>query len=405
MRILMLGTYPIDQPLHGGQRRAAQLASVYSNAGMAVRYLAVFPDHTYRRQPRTAQVFRTPYRKIGWFHPQSYLEDMFSGVFASTDPACIHWVIKHLRDFKPTHIHVEQPFMYPVVRMLRRRGLSGYKIIYASQNIEAPIKREILLERGSDRLHIDRAIRYLAKLETTLAANSDLVIACTEADGRTYEEMGAQKVLICHNGAEPLEPSRQQGNASDGPYMLTLGSGHPPNSSGFIQMMLGPALLFLPPRRALAVAGHMASQISAEPAFDMYRASNMRRLSFHVPISDTELATLKNGSHGFFLPITSGGGSNLKTAEAILSGKWVIGTSIAFRGFEKFSKEPGILIEDDPKRFRRAIRDTLARPPLVLDQQSIAVRRQVEWSNMLAPLRQWISQNFQDVMDGQNPLK
>jgi FkbM family methyltransferase len=396
MRIMMLGTYPIDQPVHGGQRRVAQIVNMYRNAGAAVRYLSVFTDRSYGDQPETPDNFRARFSKINWLRPDDYVEDIFSGLFAATDPACIQWLMNHFVDFQPTHIQCEQPYMYPVVRMLQKRRFRNYSTIYSSQNVEAPLKRDILEAKGTDQINVDRAVRYLDKLEHTLVVNSDLVVACSSADAQTYRAMGAKRIVVCRNGAEPLKSPERQGNAIDR-YMLTMGSGHPPNGSGFVQMMLGPALMFLPPRRALAVAGHMVSLVHADPDFDRYRESNMRRVSFHVPISDPDLDKLKEDSHGFFLPITSGGGCNLKTAEAIISGKWVIATSKAFRGFEELAKEPGILIEDDPKKFRRSIRDILACPPLELDHSSLEVRRQVHWSNTLSPLRKWIEETAQSA--------
>jgi glycosyltransferase involved in cell wall biosynthesis len=59
------------------------------------------------------------------------------------------------------------------------------------------------------------------------------------------------------------------------------------------------------------------------------------------------------------LPIVETGGSNLKTAEAILSGKIVIATSIALRGYEEFKDEPYIIIANTPDDFKSAIKKCL----------------------------------------------
>jgi hypothetical protein len=49
-------------------------------------------------------------------------------------------------------------------------------------------------------------------------------------------------------------------------------------------------------------------------------------------------------SSGIVLPITYGGGSNLKTAQALLSNKCVLGTAHSFRSFETYTNEPGVFI-------------------------------------------------------------
>ena len=51
------------------------------------------------------------------------------------------------------------------------------------------------------------------------------------------------------------------------------------------------------------------------------------------------------------LPKTLSGGSNLKTAEALASGRPIVATNRAFDGFEGFRDVPGVTIHDDPDLF------------------------------------------------------
>jgi hypothetical protein len=54
------------------------------------------------------------------------------------------------------------------------------------------------------------------------------------------------------------------------------------------------------------------------------------------------------------LPIPYGGGSNLKTAEAICSGRPIVGTIKSFRGFDNFTNSRNTVITDEIDDFKEA---------------------------------------------------
>jgi hypothetical protein len=74
---------------------------------------------------------------------------------------------------------------------------------------------------------------------------------------------------------------------------------------------------------------------------------------------EQDLDYLVNHASVILLPITRGGGSNIKTAEALLSDRPVIGTSTAFRGFEAYKNAPGVIVEDDAGQFRFRVQQVL----------------------------------------------
>ena len=61
------------------------------------------------------------------------------------------------------------------------------------------------------------------------------------------------------------------------------------------------------------------------------------------------------------LPITYGGGSNLKTAEALLTGHPIIATAKAFRGCEVFTDMPGMIIAGNRRGILRSDAASLVR--------------------------------------------
>ncbi len=284
--------------------------------------------------------------------------------------------------------------MLPAFEVLKRTEDPHLELIYSSQNIEGDLKRTILERTGYQPRFIDRVVEYIEELERRAVQSARLVICASRDERQYYEELGATEVVVCRNGASASVSSRTPAMRSiTEPYLLCVGSGYPPNMDGFVELLLDPALFFLPPRLALVAAGGMAGGLATHPVFKQYESANRRRVELRPEISDEELDVLKMHAHGFFVPITHGGGTNLKTAEAILSSKWVVATSAAIRGFSEFENAQGILVEDEPRMFRDRLREVLERPPLELDSATREARRTVEWEYSLAPLRQWILAN------------
>jgi glycosyltransferase involved in cell wall biosynthesis len=70
--------------------------------------------------------------------------------------------------------------------------------------------------------------------------------------------------------------------------------------------------------------------------------------------TDEELNKLIESASVILLPIPYGGGSNLKTAEAISSGRPVVGTVKSFREFNNFIDSRNTIVVDDVDNFRQA---------------------------------------------------
>ena len=88
---------------------------------------------------------------------------------------------------------------------------------------------------------------------------------------------------------------------------------------------------------------------------------------------------MKSSCHVVALPIATGAGSNLKTAEALTLGKRVVATSIAMRGFENFLDAEGLMIADDPIAFRARLGQALRCPPLAIGEDARKAREALYW--------------------------
>lgn len=361
MKILQLTTYPIEQPFHGGQIRVAQIRRIYEIAGHDVSVLTIRSEESYRdsRNVDREVVFpiNSPHRQ---FEGQSvpFIDDLLAGRFAANDQSAFQRAAQ-LVDRDTAVLHLEQPWLYPLAERLCREVLrTRPKIVYSSQNIEWPLKQGILEPWSIS--NVQRVLSAIKDLEGNCALNSAVTIAVSEGDAQALTEMGARHVVLAPNGIDDWEPSPEaitnaRAKLPREPFALFVGSAHPPNATGFFQVFRD-SLAFLPPDRQLVVAGSVSELLASATEHGRWKAINESRLRLLGTIDRELLECAKRLARVIVLPITVGGGSNLKTAEALRSDCYVVGTSTSFRGFEAYTKLPGIYVADDPRQFSEKVR-------------------------------------------------
>ena len=261
-------------------------------------------------------------------------------------------------------------------------------MIYGSQNIESPLKREILSDYGVR--DIDEVISIIAALEQQAAREAHVSIAVTQSDLDMLVSYGASRVLLAPNGVEPWRATEDRiekwrAKLPDCPWLFYVASAHPPNFSGFVRIV-GESLGFIPPDSRLVVAGTVSEHIYDILAKTRWHALNLSRLQLLFTLSHSDLAAVKELAHVFILPVFHGGGSNLKTAEAIYSGSYVVGSKSAFRGYEDFLGLPEITTTDTPLEFRSAVSAALQRPRSIAKIEKDGLRRSLCWDNCLASI-------------------
>jgi hypothetical protein len=136
-----------------------------------------------------------------------------------------------------------------------------------------------------------------------------------------------------------------------------VGSAHPPNWAGFLRM-IGKGLGFVPGNARIVAAGSISDFFDREvheDSLDIQDVTFWKRAISAGRLSEEKLRAIINVADIILLPITEGGGSNLKTAEAIIADKKVVTTSHALRSFEWFRDFPNVWVEDDPAKFKKAI--------------------------------------------------
>jgi hypothetical protein len=385
MRILQLVTYPTRLVRHGGQARVANLRVALEAAGHAVETLAVYEPEHYGGDAIGPHDIAFPRDSR---HRQSALPfctDLASGLFAAEDDEAYARLRRLVVELTPEVVTLEQPWLLPLVERLRLDGAPEFSLVYSSQNIEAPLKREIL--GGFAPAEVDEVARRIHDCESRAALAADLVIACTEADAAVLRSYGARNVIVASNGiversVDPVALRDWQWHLRGGGHALFVGSAYPPNGAGFWDMM-GVSLAFLPPDQRILAVGGVAGLLTSSMEYKRWEGINASRL---VPAgfqTEEALAAMIALSSAIILPITRGGGSNIKTAEAILSGKPIVGTAKSFRGYEALLALPHIYVEDEPARFRSRLLALLAGPLPPAPPDDVALRRSVLWTRTL----------------------
>lgn len=364
-RIVAMGTYPITSPIHGGQIRAGEILKTLRGAGCAVEYLCVFDSNGYPGEapgfwmrPFT-QDFLIDLARRG-LRPDVYAADYLLGGAEMPD------ILEGICTFLPDVLWLEQPWMWPVARAIlaeaRQRGLPVPRVVYSSQNNEVRLMERMLAMASSS--SADDVIARTREIELGLLAEADLTLAVSEADAADFRPL-CRRVAVVANGTSPKGlPGGWDYWSSRYAHARTalfVGSAHPPNAAGLVSM-LGPSLGFLPPDRKVLVVGGVCGIMDAVPEFRPNRGRMLARMELLGVQNSGGLDSLFRLADVILLPITEGGGTNIKTAEALVSGKPILATPLAFRGYEAFLTNPRVSIRATAAGFKARLAELLGEP-------------------------------------------
>jgi hypothetical protein len=393
-RILMVGTYPIINPQHGGQKRTKAIYQAYLDARVGeVKYASVIVgEHHLIRGRDDVSVSLETQDKINLF---PHLSDIICGNAIIEDEKVKIAFTKIINKFKPTIIEVEQVYAYMGLKqLLKEIGYTG-KIINSSQNVEWQMKNEMYQLSDMEPQVIKRALKDIKATEKELAQNASLNVAVSKDDA-TYMQKNYEiaDVVLAPNGMNHLvtnerflERWKKHFDASQIDHIVVfVGSGHIPNMTGFMHMV-GSKIGFLPRNSRIIIVGGVADLIWSRLKDNAVEDVCFRqRVELLGRRSEEDLAALISLADTIILPITQGGGSNLKTAEALLSGKNIIATKHAFRGYEEYHNAPGVYIAESPEIFRAKILKSFEKNTPMSYPARVAESEGVLWKNTLSTL-------------------
>jgi hypothetical protein len=382
LKVLVMSTYPVAFPKDGGQLRAAAETAELRKSGFQVSNLVVATENWPASERGPSGYFRDATKLSELGYPW-VCWDLALGREIYEDSSFRNTVADSLKTTKPNIIVLIQPWLWPICNEL----LPGIPIVYSSQNVEHRLKQVNLQITKADNSEVEKWTREVMELEIQVLGGAFRSIAVSDSDANWMRTYSTQPVLVAPNGTH-----RRSSQAADrrnwlrhfgGRKIATfVASGHPPNAIGFWDM-LGPNLAFLEPEKAIVALGSVGPSLQAHPKYVKHRAVNNARLVAGGFQPDRAVSAVLDISHAAILPITFGEGSNLKTAEALLSPRLIVGTSRAFRGFESFRDLPGVAIADEPEVFQQTVKAALEGSQLSFDRPEAEA---LLWSNTLKPL-------------------
>jgi glycosyltransferase involved in cell wall biosynthesis len=388
MKIAVLSTYPVAPARHGGQHRVANMIGALEAAGHDVQSVGVLGSDSYAATPGFLPF--PGHNKLRHYIENPFLmEDWAIGRLAAGDPATFK-ALSQLIDKNVDAIFCEHPWLFGFA-LKYRQGLKGKKkplLVYESHNVESDLKQQIIKAYyGSS--YAATCQDLILQVEEEAIQHSDLISAVSQSDAEWIRKLAKVPIIVAPNGVGENRASVQDvvdANAIVGhrKFALYVASGHPPNVFGFYDLF-GAGVGCIGPEDRMVVAGAAGHSIRIDEKFD--RVAGLSRSFVDAGmVSDGALRGLLQAAHCIFLPMKSGGGTNLKTAEALWSGRPVIATTHAMRGFEQYCEAPGVHVAKDRADFLAGIQRAMAAERFEIDQMERLDRRSLLWDETLKPM-------------------
>lgn len=388
MRVLILTPWPFRIPRNGGQLRAAAVKRAYLAAGHHVQSAGLYNVPDFRPDevaPEDIRVTPGVIRIMQSLTAETGRSEMAFWKAAGTASDSVASFAATIQTVQPDVLQFEEPALLPVVRSLRQQGyLNGITVVHSSYNFEtlAWQHRGVLGFQVTEETLCD-----IAAFEQEIADTCDLVVTVSEGDAAEFRRLGAERVCVAANGVASLpSPNIRTIGAylpASMPYAVFISSAHPPNAHGLVDMAA--AASGHPIRDGeIFIGGRVAALVRAATNYSRARRV-LNRSRFLGWVDDAMLSALYAGARVVILPKLYSGGSNLKTAEALVSGRSVVATRRAFEGFEAFTDLPGVIIEDDADAFWNAVNDLLANNMLPSLRTPDALRGLL-WQECLKPM-------------------
>jgi hypothetical protein len=362
MKVLQVVFYPLDNPRHGGQLRCQQINRWLRARGHQVTILSILGVEGIRThlgpQINIPNKFREEY--LGTL-ADDFPYAAYAGYFSTPVGAKELSRALKFRDFDV--VWEDHPYIHGPLKTLQVARGAKPMYVYSSHNVEHQLVTDILADRKfkqDSNLVTSRVLEAVRSQEKQAVQDADAVVGVTLTDLEVLSKWNPQAKLIHAPNASRAIRAKSTDTESVlsfiglSQYALFVGSGHPPNAQGFLNM-LGLTLEYLAPDFRIVCVGGASWAI--KEAIQKLGSGELpfSRLVLLDEVADEVLNDLRKHATVVLLPIISGGGSNLKTAEALLGPSRILATSKSFRGFEDYYLAEGVEIIDNPLEYRKRL--------------------------------------------------
>jgi hypothetical protein len=198
MRILILGPWPVVNPRHGGQIRAASIIDAYVARGHDVRFMGIFDPNNVLASEHGPDDVGVDDEVAAYIGRHSALPFWSFWLSFAEVPSLFERFAAVVREFCPDIVQFEEPYLWPVVRGLRdRKLLDKARVIHSSYNFETELRRDLMkIEGGVD----ERVMALVAEQEREIVREVDLVVTVSDYDAECFRRIGATSIIVARNG-------------------------------------------------------------------------------------------------------------------------------------------------------------------------------------------------------------
>ncbi len=351
MRVLLVTPFPVFPLTHGGSVRTYRLATGLVAAGCSVEVLGPWypgtPAGSYERDDVRWHSHRLPVTFVAAIAPERLLP---AAMAVSLQPSRLgpQRVLARLGEFDVAQF--ELPWLFGWAPHVSGRPSK----VLSAHNVE--------LDYVQARVHprMRRLVASRARfLEGKAMRDSDLVVACTEADAHRLRTLyGAPRATeVIPNGFGTMLSSAQRsqlrasGRAElgipPGDRVVVFVGGRAPHNVDALHAFKVRVLPRLGERWRLVTAGRVAPPGQSQDGV-VLSLGYVENLEPILAVADVAVN-----------PVSEGSGSSVKVADYLAAGLPVVSTPIGMRGFERLAESMTVADLDD---FPAAIAAAVARP-------------------------------------------
>ncbi|WP_042560351.1 glycosyltransferase [Pseudomonas fluorescens] len=364
--VTVLNDYDSFAGIGGGATRTRGLYAAVSESSTVV-FLCFSSDRFLRvdRYDENTLVIAVPktaehVAELQYVNAQSHIscDDIVAGRHCTLNPLLVRFY-QTLRGFSQSVV-IEHPFMVGLPVAYADR------FVYSSQNNELSLKSR-LFEYHPLR---DSLIADVAEFERKAVELSAVTVAVSDedADSLLRNRRTAGPAIVVRNGSAPAAPidtanARQLQGTISARSVVFLGSAHMPNvdSANYLVEHIAPNC----PDVEFHLIGSVCSSISAKSA---------RNVRLWGVLDDSEKSAVMQACSIAINPMMSGSGSNVKLADYLANGLFVVTTVFGQRGYPEVIQDhiDVVALESFPQAILSALSDVELRSPMLRElRQSV----------------------------------